>query len=322
MNRQLAGRIFAGTMLLGALASMALPAGAAPVAERAAAPPVAPMNSALLAPQLAPSAQADAAFLRVWSRADWPVALKLASRAWTWGVHPLEQRNEPFSDAPGGQRTVQYWDKARMEVSNPGADPNSPWYVTNGLLVVEMVSGQLQMGNNSYQNFVPNNEAVAGDTRSANPDAPSYAAFRGSTSLHGENTFPDRSGQPITGYMDATGVTARSDTLLGYNVRYAHYVPQTKHNIPDRFWTYLQQQGPVYVNGGVITAPLYDWVYLTGYPISEAYWVTARIGGKQYAVLTQLFQRRVLTYIPLFDPQWQVQMGNVGLHYHIWRYGR
>ena len=72
---------------------------------------------------------------------------------------------------------------------------------------------------------------------------------------------------------------------------------------------------------GLTNGPLYDWVYLAGYPISEAYWVTARIGGQQYAVLVQLFQRRVLTYTPAFAPQWQVQMGNVGQHYHTWRYG-
>src|SRR5207247_243927 len=150
---------------------------------------------------------------------------------WTWGPHPIEERNEPYAESPGGMRAVQYWDKARMEVTNPNGNPNDPWYVTNGLLVVEMVSGRIQTGNTSYQDIGPNDtDTVVGDNRAANPDAPSYAAFRGVASYSGQNGFPDRTGQPVTGYMDARGVTARSDTLLGYGVRFAHYVPQTQHN--------------------------------------------------------------------------------------------
>jgi hypothetical protein len=292
-------------------------AGCLLVAPAHAAPPAAPQ----LAPAAIPPSQAGAAFLRVWSRTDWPVALHVAARSWTWGPQPIDVRNEPYAEGPGGQRQVQYWDKARMEINNPAGNPNDPWYVTNGLLVVELVSGRMQVGNNSYQNLAPSQEVVAGDARKVNPDAPSYAAWRSVTSIGNEARFPDRTGQPINGYMDYRGVVNRSDTLNGYNVRYARYIPQTQHNIADRFWTYLQQSGPIYVDGALTNGPLYDWVYLTGYPISEAYWVTARIGGQQYAVLVQLFQRRVLTYTPAFAPQWQVQMGNVGQHYHTWRYG-
>jgi polysaccharide biosynthesis protein PslG len=301
---------------MGQLIARAVGPGLAALAALALALPV------VAGPVGAPQTQAGAAFLKVWSRGDWPVQLKLAARAWTWGPQPLDARVEPFAEAPGGQRQVQYWDKARMEVNDPAANPNDPWFVTNGLLVPELVSGRMQTGVNRYQDLSPSLEVVAGDNRAANPDAPSYAAWRGVTSIQGENTFPDRTGQPITGYMDAHGVVARSDTLLGYGVRYVQYVKTTQHNIPDRFWSYLQQTGPVYVDGKLVTQPLYDWVYLTGYPISEAYWVTADIGGKPYAVLVQLFQRRVLTYTPAFAPAWQTQMGNVGLHYHTWRYGR
>ena len=308
MDRHWTGRLLLGALL--ATLILAAPATAAPAATPAGGPPA------------APPAQAENAFLNVWARADWPLKLKVVSRAWTWGPQPLDRRDEPFAESPGGARPVLYWDKARMEINNPAGNPNDPWYVTNGLLVVELVSGRMQIGNTTYQDRGPSTDVVVGDNRAANPDAPSYAAFRGVASLGNENTFPDRTNQPITGYMAASGQTARSDTLLGYNVRYARYVPQTQHNIPDRFWSYLQQPQQVYVNGQLVTAPLYDWVYLTGYPISEAYWVTARIGGKPYAVLVQLFQRRVLTYIPAFAPEWQLQMGNVGQHYHTWRYGK
>ncbi|MDQ2809718.1 MAG: hypothetical protein M3Z04_22815 [Chloroflexota bacterium] len=308
MNRHWIRQSMVGTMLVMGGALAAWPVAAAPLVAPPARPP---------AQGIAPSQ----AFLRLWARADWPLTLKLVQRAWVWGPKPLATISEAYSDAPGGQRLVQYWDKARMEVTNPGGNPNDPGYITNGLLVVELVGGRMQTGNTQYEQRPASNEVVVGDNRAANPDAPSYAAMRGVASLAGDNTFPDRSGQPVTGYMDARGVTNRSDTLLGYGVRYSHYVPQTGHNIPDKFWNYLQQQAPIYQDGQLVTAPLYNWVPVAGYPISDAYWLTARIGGKQYAVLTQLYQRRVLTYIPAFAPEWQIQMGNVGQHYYAWRYG-
>jgi hypothetical protein len=41
---------------------------------------------------------------------------------------------------------VQYFDKSRMEINNPNGDKNSPFYVTNGLLTVELMSGKIQVG--------------------------------------------------------------------------------------------------------------------------------------------------------------------------------
>jgi polysaccharide biosynthesis protein PslG len=43
-----------------------------------------------------------------------------------------------------------------------------------------------------------------------------------------------------------------------------------------------------------------------------------RVGGKDMPVLIQAYQRRVLTYVPDFEPTWQVQQGNVGQHYLEW----
>jgi hypothetical protein len=44
-----------------------------------------------------------------------------------------------------------------------------------------------------------------------------------------------------------------------------------------------------------------------------------RVSGKDMPVLIQAYQRRVLTYVPDFEPTWQVQQGNVGQHYLEWR---
>ena len=65
-----------------------------------------------------------------------------------------------------------------------------------------------------------------------------------------------------------------------------------------------------------------DWLFAMGYPISEPYWVRCRVAGEEHDILVQLFERRVLTYTPANPPGWQVEMGNVGLHYYRWRYGQ
>jgi hypothetical protein len=46
-----------------------------------------------------------------------------------------------------------------------------------------------------------------------------------------------------------------------------------------------------------------------------------KVGGQPRDVLVQCFERRCLTYTPDNDPTWQVEAGNVGQHYYIWRYG-
>ncbi|MBN9391285.1 MAG: CAP domain-containing protein, partial [Chloroflexi bacterium] len=50
------------------------------------------------------------------------------------------------------------------------------------------------------------------------------------------------------------------------------------------------------------------------------YWSTFNVGGQSKQVLVQLFQRRILTYTPSNPAGWQVEMGNIGLHYFNWRY--
>ena len=56
-------------------------------------------------------------------------------------------------------------------------------------------------------------------------------------------------------------------------------------------------------------------------PITEAYWTTVEVAGVPNRVLVQAFERRVLTFTPDNVPEWQVEAGNVGRHYFIWRYG-
>ena len=95
---------------------------------------------------------AHPAFERVWNRTDSLVAEGRVDRSWYWGPHPNTPGIlEKLTDAPDGtgQRLVQYFDKSRMEINNPAGNPNDPFYVTNGLLTVELIGGNMQIGTKS-----------------------------------------------------------------------------------------------------------------------------------------------------------------------------
>lgn len=62
-----------------------------------------------------------------------------------------------------------------MEVNDPAADPESIWYVTNGLLVREMITGQVQVGDDAFEPREPSALNVAGDLD--DPNGPTYATF-------------------------------------------------------------------------------------------------------------------------------------------------
>ena len=94
-----------------------------------------------------------------------------------WGPGPFYTDYEPYADAPEGNHLVQYFDKGRLEINDPKADPSSPWYVTSGLLVKEMVAGKAQVGNGEWYNLGPANVPVAGDTDAEG--VATYAHFSG-----------------------------------------------------------------------------------------------------------------------------------------------
>lgn len=253
----------------------------------------------------------NGAFAQVWAKADQPVAAHQTNRSWLWGPAPQFLAQEAYAEGPGGTHLVQYYDKSRMEVNQPGGDPHAPFYVTNGLLAVELISGQIQVGDRQAISMsVACNIPIAGDPRKDNPLTPDYAALAGVASLQGNNQAADRTGQPVAGALDVNGVVSTDPAHAGL-ARYSRFVEQTKHNIPDVFWTYLDGMQREYG---------FDWTFVLGYPITEGYWTQMRVGGKDYPVLVQAYQRRVLTYSPDFAPEWRVQQGNVGMHYLEWRY--
>jgi Tol biopolymer transport system component len=247
---------------------------------------------------------ANLAFFNLWRQTDNAVAAGQVARPWLWGPAPIRSLTEPWTDSPGGSRQVEYYDKGRMEIANPAAPRPDKYYVTSGLLAKEMVTGQIQTGPSSFQPSAPASVVVAGDA--LNNPAPTYATFQKLGVATDVGKAPDRTGQPVSATLTLDGGVG-ADAGLGVGVRDAHFVTESGHNIPDAFWTWLQQQP--------------DWVTLMGYPVSEPYWVRATIAGKpDQPVLVQIYERRTLSFNFQNPPEWRVELGNVGQQYLAWRY--
>ncbi len=192
-------------------------------------------------------------------------------------------------------RLVQYFDKGRMEYN---ADVRGKPPVTSGLLVREMVSGNMQIGDDKFEQRAPAAIPIVGD-----PD----------------NTFPKYSdltnakippvlaaGAPVQAQLNPDGSTsAIASPPADPAAAIAGTDAQTGIAVPRIFTDFRNRVG----------------LDVVGYAISGPFYVTARVGGVQRRVLMQAFERRVLTYNAANPPQFQVEFGNVGRHYYRWRYG-
>jgi len=270
---------------------------------------------------------AHPAFQRTWDRTDHPVAQGQVSRTFFWGPGPntpglLEQYNE----APSGNklRVVQYFDKSRMEINNPSADQSQPFFVTNGLLTVDLISGQVQVGEKDFLKYRNACIPMSGDP--GDQLAPTYFAFQKvSVSSDRIDTHPaaDRTGQKVTETIDRNGVTGTDPSKANQTGNeIAHFEASVKHNIPKVFWDFLNSSGQVHdANHNLVREQLINpWFFASGLPISEAYWTKATIKGVVTDVLIQAYERRALTYVPTNPTGFQVEMANIGQHYFDWRY--
>jgi hypothetical protein len=252
-------------------------------------------------------------FDRTWARTDLPVAQGRVNRTWMWGPSghsPVFE--EPYHDAPGGTRMVQYTDKSRMEDNTHNAGP--PWDVTNGLLATELITGRMQIGDANHQQREPAEVQVAGDSH---PDSPTYATFSGVLDYD-----PVPTGWTIIQTINRNGDVGENSGLGQHGVTAEYHVSQTNHTVASVFWDFMNSSGQVYENGQFVNAQLFENPFFaTGFPITEAYWMHVPVGGQWTDVLAQCFERRCLTYTPGNSAGWQVEAGNIGQHYYLWRYG-
>ena len=259
---------------------------------------------------------ASDAYHRTWGRTDDPVATRRIDRTWMWGPEPFTGTvMEPYDEAPGGMRAVRYYDKSRMEITQPDGDPTSSWYVTNGLLAKELITGQMQVGDNRYEPYQPAQVNVAGDPNDT--AGPTYATFASLLDVENGTQLP------VIAAIDRAGNVRTDDAFARYNVAATQFVEETGHWVANPFWDFMRSEGLVLENGEYVTDTLFENpVYATGYPITEAYWARVAVGGEPTDVLVQCFERRCLTYTPSNPPDWRVEAGNVGRHYYQWRYER
>ncbi len=258
-------------------------------------------------------------FYDVWARTDRPVQEGATERTWMWGPGantPLIQ--EPYVEAGDNQlRDVQYTDKSRMEMPWNDADPESPWFITQGLLAYEMMTGQVQVGDELFVPAFPAAIPVAGDPGSAGP---TYATMAGVM-----DHDPRSEGNEIVDVITADGHIFQNENLgPAYGVTDDYWVQETGFYVASVFWDFMQSTGTIWDGDGlvdnqqVVETPF----YAVGFPTTPAFWAWVKVDNVEQNVLVQCFERRCLTYAPNNPSEWQVESGNVGQHYFEWRYNQ
>jgi hypothetical protein len=263
---------------------------------------------------------ATRAFAERYNYLDHPQGRTVSTLAWRWGPRPYSAAMiEPYLDAPGGFREVQYFDKGRMEINDLMADRTNLWYATGGLLVVEMVEGWVQTGESEVDNSPsPADIPLAGD-----PGVDGAVTYADIDRL-GLREMPATEAGATIDQTIVDGEVVSDARFARYGVTAEHRVerPGYQHTIASAFWQFMIDTGTIALDGdgeSVQVSP--SPFYLTGYPITEALWATVQIAGDELDVLWQCFERRCLTYTPDNDEEWQVESNNAGQHYFHWRYG-
>jgi hypothetical protein len=255
----------------------------------------------------APNSPINSVFISQWQQGE-------AIAPNFWGPTDAAAFNEQYAEGstgfsesgptnPGqGMRLVQYFDKGRMELTHPASG-----IVTNGLLANELITGQLQLGDSTFQQRAPANIPIAGDP---NNPGPTYAGL----GTKGATLFDPAAPQTPTarnlGVLVETRVaadgtvTTKQQLAAQGPMAIAVYDAATRHNVPTAFADYRNTVGLLTV----------------GLAKSEPFLTTVKVAGAQKQVMVQVFERRVLTYTADNQPAFQVEMGNIGQHYYQWRY--
>ncbi len=274
-----------------------------------------PALQVLAAPQFA-----DDAFARVWNREDRAVFEGVSGRSWTWGPENLTPGlRERFVDGQNGERLVQYFDKSRMEINDPNGNEADRFYVTNGLLPIEMMTGRMQVGFETFEQRSRANIAAIGDPG----NFPTYADL---------SVLYDRAGSsPATSFGRAVTSKLNTDSSVDRNgERDFINDPNTvlvaspvgsDYGVPAAFANFMVQSGFIFENNEYVSGQIFDPLFVFGLPVTEPFWVDVTVGGETTPVLFQVFERRVITYNPANEADFRVEMGNVGAHYYEWRYG-
>src|SRR4029078_3471100 len=106
---------------------------------------------------------------------------------------------------------------------------------TNGLLTVELVTGQLKRGDapTDVEQHAPATQLVAGDPVN-NPGTPSYATFGPYVTTDAKTTrVEDRTGQSATAFLSGAGALSTTDSR---GVTLAHYQGLKRNTHSNGLW--------------------------------------------------------------------------------------
>lgn len=238
---------------------------------------------------------------------QWNGGEALAPNFWGPIATARDGQNEPYKEGslgfsesgptnPGqGMRLVQYFDKARMELSHPAQG-----LVTNGLLARELILGRVQTGDDTFEVRSPAAIPIAGDLDNVGP---TYAAINGS-SLMAPTASTETMQASLSLSANGTVGTYAGPYLNDPYAVISHPEATTHHNVPKAFCDFRARVGLASI----------------GYAISEPFWSSVKVGGQQKDVLIQAYERRVLTYTPSNPDAYKIEFGNIGQHYYRWRY--
>jgi hypothetical protein len=229
---------------------------------------------------------------------------------------------------------VQYWDKGRMERTPDG---KGGFLTSVGSLAWELLTGKINLGNGQTSDVGAAKIPLVGpvkDTdrnvaaRAANqppPDtlAPTYA----DAASEAAKATKDYAGVPVTWMLLPGGKIEpfAEGTQPPATVLLTGYDDGTKHNVADVFARWYTQTFLTSPDGNpdhALKAQLRDNTagLDPGHPLTDPFWVTVTVDGVDRLVLIQIFERWTLTYSPSNPAGWQIELGNVGLHYYEWRY--
>ncbi len=225
-----------------------------------------------------------------------------------WGPLRTAQefgQSEPYREAPGGKRNVQYFDKGRMEDTNG--------MVTSGLLATDLITGKMQVGDATFETRSPARVQVAGDSDSTGP------------------TYADMAKLPEF-YPKPNGGIDRQ-YLLFRDGDFAYLPRESTEEVVSMART-STDSSPVATYGGdpamrygqFVFQPFHEFIATlpnglsrVGYPIRPYFMADVKIDGATTRVMVQAFERRILTYNPKNPAASRVEFGNIGQHYQQWR---
>jgi hypothetical protein len=257
--------------------------------------------AAIVAVSLLPIRQIDSppfahpAFQRTWNAQSASAARPID----LWGSDPLIWRIEPYAGAQDNRRTVQYFERARMELEQ-GSNQ-----VTLGYLARELTTGTIELGDDQVLEQQPPEISIDGGER--REEIPTYLTLSRFVDVPADDRT--HNAEYVTQWINLAG---SADPLTPPRaIRFARFIPDTGRNLPD------------------VTVELFQrsqfsgdrWMDTLGLPISEPFWTYFRRGETLEPSLIQVFERNILVYSPQLEPDRRFTVANVGRHYYRWRYG-